>query len=615
MKRFMLFVAVAVLIATGCEKSNKLPDITTTEKSVEYDLEDKLAGSLFYASSLPEYLSGAFSLRSSIVTSDASQADIIVVSSSDLASKKEMIEEAWRAGKTIVEIEPKNDLHYAFWTSIGAPAYLLPQDKGNDLLFMAYHYFECYQLQNPMLIDGYMESEVADEVEADEYEDGWNGLRNDVSSVPTPISKDAAYINTKMAAFVDWENDNHSGANGTAATDEKRDDSRSPFDGELSKYIEDGRCSQHITKSFIIGIDNFQMAKVLLSDPDLITRHSTIDLDIYVTPLYSYECNASDKSGDYYFINMTLLCRNGEMCGFYRKWHGAVVTHGYAFYSKSIEWGASLVDKDGKELTTRMNFFKTPQPTSTLNSSTYTTGFSATLNASAMLGFANEKPTGSITVGGSWTWSHSNTRTVADQSIEQGTASVTKGVYYKYKCNNQRTENEMEDAIPAIGRTDQLCEAGWCWRVYGTKDDDANEAFGLKFNLDPLYGYMYRHATWGTEGNVETLRITPIDNSIVFPIVPPDRTRHGVLEFKNVTSDYINAVKVYDASGKVVAKSDSAYGNDHIFRYQLPIGTYSVEYEISNGDTQGTKGRYRVKDIEISTAETASKTTLDGVKI
>ena len=74
-------------------------------------------------------------------------------------------------------------------------------------------------------------------------------------------------------------------------------------------------------------------------------------------------------------------------------------------------------------------------------------------------------------------------------------------------------------------------------------------------------------------------------------------------------------MKVYDASGKVVAKSDSAYGNDHIFRYQLPIGTYSVEYEISNGDTQGTKGRYRVKDIEISTAETASKTTLDGVRI
>ena len=56
MKRFMLFAALAVLIATGCEKSNKLPEITTTEKSVEYDLEDKLAGSLFYASPLPEYL-------------------------------------------------------------------------------------------------------------------------------------------------------------------------------------------------------------------------------------------------------------------------------------------------------------------------------------------------------------------------------------------------------------------------------------------------------------------------------------------------------------------------------------------------------------------------------
>ena len=42
------------------------------------------------------------------------------------------------------------------------------------------------------------------------------------------------------------------------------------------------------------------------------------------------------------------------------------------------------------------------------------------------------------------------------------------GVSYDFIANNVQWEDETNDAIPAIARSDQKCEASWCWRVSGT---------------------------------------------------------------------------------------------------------------------------------------------------
>ena len=151
----------------------------------------------------------------------------------------------------------------------------------------------------------------------------------------------------------------------------------------------------------------------------------------------------------------------------------------------------------------------------------------------------------------------------------------------------------------------------------GTKDGDKSERFALKFSLDPIYAYLYRHATWGVEGNfVEGVHTLPeSQRSCSFPILPPDRTRNGILDFKCTNSQYITHLKVLNGKGEVVADSGSAYQKNVVLTYVLPVGTYSVEYDVQDGDTAVTKGHYRISDVAINTDKKTETSSLDGKKI
>ena len=53
-------------------------------------------------------------------------------------------------------------------------------------------------------------------------------------------------------------------------------------------------------KNFTIGVDSYQMCKVVWSDPDYVTRHSTVEVKITVTPVYAYELNPALKQNKGY---------------------------------------------------------------------------------------------------------------------------------------------------------------------------------------------------------------------------------------------------------------------------------------------------------------------------
>ena len=170
-------------------------------------------------------------------------------------------------------------------------------------------------------------------------------------------------IRSILASFVDWLNENPASDN-TPAT-------KASASSDLSDLINDSKFSQIITKNFTIGVDSYPMCKVVWSDPDYVTRHSTVEVKITVTPVYAYELNNAD-AGDYYFVTTTILAHNAPMYGTYREWHGLVTTYAHALFSRSIDWNTSLnVSPD------RLSFYRTPRPTSTESSGSYTTGFSA----------------------------------------------------------------------------------------------------------------------------------------------------------------------------------------------------------------------------------------------
>lgn len=597
-------MALAGAIALAACNKEEIPAPAPGNNSssqVKYDLEDKLIPTVYYTSgSSVEEFRETMQLRSAVTAGSAEEADMIVVESSELENNRELLSKAWEDGKMIVELLPNNKTHYDFWKSIGAPVYLLPEEESNDLLFLAMHEYECYQLQNPFLLMDFNpntnvepDENASETTEQDELKEG------NYDAIVVEIEKTAEYLNTKFASFVDWANENMPSVGPLTKA------GSSSFDGELSKRIEDSKFSQHITKTLSVGVDDYQICQVICSSPDKVSRHSTIDVNITITPLYAYqENNDASVAGDYYFVTMYVLSHNGPLYELYKVWHGAVRTWAHVFYSDKMHFQAHLLNKDRSNgLYDRLSFFQTPNPTSTQSSTSYTVGFTSQLNVSGQAGLANGKPSASLTVGGSFSWSNSRSTTVKDQSIVMNTWAG--GVEYDFITNNVQWEDETYDAIPAIARSDQKCEASWCWRVSGTKDDDTSESFVLQFNLYPYYGCQWRHATWGAEGYRKTECLLPSAyRTMNFPINAPNRQRNGVIEFKNTASLYVTDYKIIDSKDNVIVQSGSAYEKNTLLTYQVPVGKYRIEYNIVDGDTGKVKGQYRFSDVVVNTAKT-----------
>lgn len=605
-------MALAGAIALAACNKEEIPAPAPGDNSssqVKYDLEDKLIPTVYYTSgSSVEEFRETMQLRSAVTAGSAEEADMIVVESSELENNRELLSKAWEDGKMIVELLPNNKTHYDFWKSIGAPVYLLPEEESNDLLFLAMHEYECYQLQNPfLLMDFNPNTNVEPDENASETTDKDELKEGNYDAIVVEIEKTSEYLNTKFASFVDWANENMPSVGPLTKA------GSSSFDGDLSKRIADSKFSQHITKTLTVGADDYQICKVIASQPDKVSRHSTIDLNITITPLYAYQdCNPASVAGDYYFITMYVLSHNEPLYGLYKVWHGAVRTWAHVFYSDKMHFSARL-DKDRSNgLYDRLSFFQTPNPTSTQSSTSYTVGFTSQLNVSGQAGLANGKPSASLTVGGSFSWSNSRSTTVKDQSIVMNTWAG--GVEYDFITNNVQWEDETYDAIPAIARSDQKCEASWCWKVSGTKDDDTSERFHLYLSLYPEYGYEYYHIKW----EQKTLFMHNWSKCTeYFDIMPPDRTRTGVLEFTSTTTadKYITNFKILDAKNTaVIDTKEASYKKDSVLRYQLPVGTYTITYAVLDGETGKPilGSPFTIKNVEVTTGATVRKSHLSN---
>lgn len=613
-KRYLILGAVLAFMAvTACRREALVNDSFDQINTIRYELSEKIDQPIvFLGTSANGFIGESIADRSYSVVGTASDARILVVNSSEMDANREILKKAFSDGKVIVELEPDNASHCAFWNYVGAPSYLDANTPENDLILLAVRGYSCYQLENPYL-DGVFQvkdctGEDYDESDTSLDPDGDPNLGN-YTAEPVAVGKTVDFFSTKLNSFAEWVDKDW-------APVVYGDKPVPSFDGDLSKRITDASLCQHITKTYNVGADNFEFAHVILSSADKVSRHSTVDVSIYIAPLYSYSVNGTDTSGDYYFVTMSVISHNKPMYDTFHASHGAVKTYAHIFYSKNITWDATLVNSDRSSLGSRVSFFETPKPTSTANSTSYTSGFSKTLNVSGQGGISGGAPTVTFTVGGSFTWSNSQSTTIQDQSIEMSTDPSLRSVHYDFQTNNDQMEDNTKKAIPAIARTDQICDASWCWHVSDTKDDDLTTHFTLKFELNPFYGYMYRHATWKHEGHRKSANLLKESDRVsYFDIVVPNRKRNGIIEIKSTNSEYMYGLKIKDLSGKIIAQDDGAYERNNIQRYQIPVGRYNVEYEIRNGDTGESKGFYRISDVEISVAQTTTRTTIDGKKI
>lgn len=592
MKKFAFVLIAVSVFAASCSK-----DPFDDGSVPKYKVDD----AVYFASSLPSAVEDALRMSCSQITANPEDARIIVLKSSDLPICRDLVSEAWTADKIIVEVGPEPSSHEEFWTALGAPALMSLNEE--PPMLMAIRGYSSFILHNPISLDEYLSDiEVENEVGTASDESLEEALG------PGEIVPGAEYLYSRMSSFVEWINDNSQPEN----PENQETSGYQKFNGDLSSFISDSKYTQRVTASFPIGADKYKLCKLASSKPDYVTRHSEIKVLITITPLYAYEQNG-DNSGDYYFVTVSILSLNEKLFGTYKKKHGGVWTIAHAFYSEDIHWSADISVPDG--ITAEFLYNNRPSPTTTQGSTTYTSSHSESLTVTGQGGAAGGKPTGTLTVGGNFSWSNSRSRSLTDMSIEMDTDGSK--VQYHFLSHNFSHNDDAKKAVPAIARTDQDCISSWCWHVNGLNDNDTTQ-FSFNLKLDPLYGYMYRHTSWGAEGHDRHgIQLLPKNNrSWTFTIKRPDRGQYGIIDLKCTDSLYVSKVQVINSKGEVKAKALSAYEQNVHLNFQLPVDTYKIEYYARNGSSgSGVGKKYCISDLKVETAETVETFSGEGKEV
>lgn len=594
MRRLSIIILAMLSIAVSCSKD---PVIDGPGKP------DKVKDAVYFAGTLPSIVDKALRMNFGQITTNPDNARVIVLKSSDLSTFEDLVSSAWEEGKVVVEVEPEYDSHEKFWSALEAPSLISPDDDDPPLL-IAVRRYSSFILHNPLSLDEYMSDNEVETETGTASDESW-----EVELGPVGINSDEEYLSSRMASLVDWINENSQ----PAPPSNEEISGYQKFNGELSSFISNAEYTQRITASFPVGADKYKLCKLASSDPDIISRHSEIKVLITITPLFAYEENGSD-AGDYYFVTISVLSKNEKLFGTYKQKHGGVWTIAHAFYSEDIHWTADICMKNGKRVADFM-YNHRPSPASTSGSTTYTSSHSTTLNVTGQGGASGGKPSGTLTVGGTFSWSNSESRPMSDMSIEMDTDGSR--VQYHFLSHNFSHNDNARKAVPALARTDQECISSWCWHLKDVKDYDTEE-FYFVFYLDPLYGYMYRHTSWWAEGHDRHgVQLLPEDKrEWTFPIKRPDRRRLGILDFKCTDSLYVSEVKVINGAGEVKASALSAYEQNVHLNFQLPVGNYKIEYYAKNGNSGSGKGKkYRIGNLKVSTAKTTETFSGKGVEV
>lgn len=602
MKKYLLLMSLLLCLAVSCDDSGIDSSIITPDK-----VEEKV----YFAGSIPTYIKDALKHYMPYSTSNIAEAKVVVGSSADLLSIKADIADFWKAGGITVEIHPEYSSHEELWDYAG-PGAFLPQDSGHDaFLLIAVHNYGSYRVANPLNLDDHLQDlEIGDDELASPSDEVFE---DEDSNELVGIEATSEYVGTKIEGFARWILKH---LDIQEVQDSKDVNTNAEVVDKIDRLIHKDDCSQIESGTLSIGADDFQLCKIASSKPDKISRHSTYEYEITITPFYAFAENGR-KAADYYFVTAQFVSNNYPLFGTYKKRHGAIPTVAHAFYSENINWEATLETGDSK--TYKVSLPEVPTPQTTVGQMKYTSGFSSTLNVTGQIGFTGPAPTGMLTVGGTFTWNNAVDISINDQTINMSYDPTSGKVRYEYKGLNHMKNDDPEKAVPQILKSSQVCTASWYWKVEGVSDNETKQ-FTMKINTDPLYGYMYRHCTWGAEGHFKhNVHLLPSnDRSISINVKCPNRTPTGVIQMECTSKYRVKNVKVYDSKDVEKGSSDGSYKKEYLLRYQVPVGTYSITFDVENPDEDDPNkkliGKYKLSGINVTAGKTIETQSDKAIK-
>ena len=358
-----------------------------------------------------------------------------------------------------------------------------------------------------------------------------------------------------------------------------------------------------------------------------------IDLHIEVLPIYVF--GSEDYSGDYYGISGYCIMHNGSFYKEVKESFSSFVTmYAYYWYMSRYNLEFQLLSSDGQKVSNENTlFFVTPEPSTTISSTTYKKGFSFSLSPKLTIGIRQDEDetTHELSwkkmlmgvIGFGFKWDDSYTQNLPDQSVELNTGT-TRDVSYTIITNND--ENGFGTKyIPTVARTDQRVDFSFVWQLksgnFCAKDNDLGN-MKLQIGITPEYksaAYSENHSSQSV-GKVESrVKYTHPKLSYTIDLPGMNRIPVGDVKIKNTTINTMTNILFY-RSGEYGINSpyfshNGAYNQNEEAEIMMREGKYDIVYELVEPDLLNPKGRFMITGVEVSANGTTETSTIKAEEL
>ena len=366
------------------------------------------------------------------------------------------------------------------------------------------------------------------------------------------------------------------------------------------------------------------------STPISVTK--AIDLHIEVLPIYVF--GSESYSGDYYGISGYCIMHNGSFYKEVKKSFESSVMYAYYWYMSKYNLEFQLLSSDEQKVSNENTlFFVTPEPSTTISSTTYKKGFSFSLSPKLTLGVRQDEDetTHELSwkgmlmgvIGLGFKWEDSQTQNLLDQSVELNTGT-TRDVSYTIITNND--ENGFGTKyIPKVARTDQRVDFSFVWQLksgnFCAKDNDLGN-MKLQIGITPVYkSAAYSKNTYSQSVTTVESRVTythPKLSSII-DLPGMNRIPVGDVKIKNTTSNTMTNIFFY-RSGEYGINSpyffhNGAYNKDEEAKIMMREGKYDIVYELVEPTLLNPIGRFMIPGVEVSANGTTETSTIKAEEL
>ena len=419
-----------------------------------------------------------------------------------------------------------------------------------------------------------------------------------------------SFFEARMAAFVKWLEDSIA----------EQMETKAHYAAEIGGKLEN--MGKRYSHSFSYDL-NEKIDEATASDPDYLSGSGSLDVDVRVYPVFKQSSNGN-QAGDYYIIISKIIPHNSDM------WHPRANNHGwcqnrlYGFWFDEMNVTTSLVNSNGSSIS-NIDYFERPIPENKNQSKQYSNGKSVSLSGSLNAGVgdvAGNSFGGNVGFGATWSSSTSYSLETIEYTVNSASPSAVKYRYYTTEnvklTDDWGNQSKIDNNFPPAVRNDFYANSNWVWHVGSVTDYDTKTTFKLETKIDITYASWY-HWRLAAEFNSNKKTYRKDFPKLSWDIAAPNRVPWGVIAIKNATTYEMAHVTIYDSNNKKVDVLTNSYSKDQVAKVSLPVGTYSVHFDLLDGNSQRKYASYVYDNVEVKQggdekSATTEISSIDAVK-